>query len=175
MRIDGLHGRYKHACICSYHTPCAAKGRLVATRPLIRQCRDCQFSHTVITLGVMPLPSVLDEIDRLFDELIRRPWGSNRQLVPAEVREVEDGWLVQLPIPGLSAADLQVHVQGNRLTISGQRRQARERHSKGTWTQTSEQVTFDRTIALPPGADPETIDAKVEGSTLSIHIHRRKP
>ena len=136
---------------------------------------DCQYSHAVITVRAMPLPSVLDEIDRLFDELIRQPWGTNRQLVPAEVREVEDGWQVQLAVPGLSAADLQVHVQGNRLMISGQRHEARERRRKGGWTQTAEQITFNRTIALPPGADPETIDAKIEGSTLSIHIHRRKP
>lgn len=123
----------------------------------------------------MPLPSVLDEIDRLFDELIRRPWGSNRELVPAEVREIEDGWLVKLPVEGLTAADVQVHVRGNQLTISGQRRQARERRGKAGWTQTQQQITFHRIIELPAGADPDNIDAKVEDSTLSIHIHRRKP
>ncbi len=123
----------------------------------------------------MPLPSVLDEIDRLFDELIRRPWGSNRELVPAEVREVEDGWLVKLRVEGLTAADVQVQVRGNRLTISGQRHQARERRGKASWTQTQQQITFQRVLELPAGADPDNIDAKVEDSTLSIHIRRRKP
>ena len=124
---------------------------------------------------MMPLPSVLDEIDRLFDELIRQPWGSNRELVPAEVREIEDGWLVKLRVEGLTAADLQVHVRGTQLTISGQRREARERRGKASWTQTQQEITFHRTIALPAGADPDNIDAKVEDSTLSIHIRRRKP
>jgi len=124
----------------------------------------------------MPLPSVLDEIDRLFDELVRRPWGTTaRQVIPAEVHEVEDGWMVRLPVEGLSPADLQVHVQGNQLTISGHRRQAQERRGKTGWTHTQREITFHRAMALPAGADPDNIDAKIENSTLTIHIRRRQP
>jgi HSP20 family molecular chaperone IbpA len=124
----------------------------------------------------MALPSVVDEIDRLFEELIRRPWGSiERQVVPVEMREVEDGWMVRLPVEGLTPADLQVHVHGNQLTISGRRRQAQERHGKMGWTHTQREMTFRRAMALPAGADPENIDAEVEDSTLTIHIHRRQP
>jgi HSP20 family protein len=124
----------------------------------------------------MPLPSVIDEIDRLFDELVRRPWGTTaRQVVPAEVHEVKDGWMVKLPVEGLSAADLQVHVQGDRLTVTGHRRRAGEHRGKTGWTQTQEEIVIQRTIALPAGADPENIDAEIEDSTLTLHIHRRQP
>jgi HSP20 family protein len=126
--------------------------------------------------NVMPLPSVLDEIDRLFDELVRRPWGMGaRQVVPAEVREVKDGWVVKLLVEGLTAADLQVHVQGDRLTVSGHRHRARERRGETGWTQTQQEIAIHRTIALPAGADPDSIDAKIEDSTLTIHIRRRQP
>jgi HSP20 family molecular chaperone IbpA len=124
----------------------------------------------------MPLPSVTDEIDRLFEELVRRPWGSGeRQIIPVEMHEVEDGWMVRLPVEGLTPGDLQVHVHGNQLTISGHLRQAQERRGKTGWTHTRRQVTFHRAMALPAGADPENIDAEIENSTLSIHIHRRQP
>jgi HSP20 family molecular chaperone IbpA len=125
----------------------------------------------------MPLPSVLDEINRLFDELIRRPWGTaSRQLVPAEMREVEDGWIVKLPAPGMSAADLRIQVEGNWLMVTGYHRQSREhRHGKTGWSQRQQEVSLHRTIALPAGADPDHIDAKIEDSTLSIHIRRRQP
>jgi HSP20 family protein len=124
----------------------------------------------------MRLPSVLDELDRLFDELIRRPWGATvRQLVPTEFREVKDGWIVELPVEGLEAADLQVEVQGRRLTVSGQhRRQQEGRHTAVGWSRT-EDVSLHRTITLPPAADPDDIEAKIEGSTLTIHIRRRHP
>jgi HSP20 family protein len=124
----------------------------------------------------MPLPSVIDEIDRLFDELVRRPWGSvARQVVATEVHEVEDGWVVKLPVEGLTADDLQMHVEGHRLTISGHRRQARERRGKAGWTQTEHEIAVHRTLALPAEADPENIDAGIEDSTLTLHIHRRQP
>lgn len=122
----------------------------------------------------MPLPSVIDEIDRLFDELVRRPWGSvARQVVATEVHEVEDGWVVKLPVEGLTADDLQMHVEGHRLTITGHRRQARERRGKAGWTQ--HEIAVHRTLALPAEADPENIDAEIEDSTLTLHIHRRQP
>ncbi len=123
----------------------------------------------------MPLPSVFDEIDRLFDELVHRPWGTHRQLAPVEVREVEDGWTVQVPAEGLTAADVQVQVQGNRLTITGHRHHTRERRSGGTWAQTQQEVSIHRTVALPAGADPQNIDAKLEDAILTIHIRRRQP
>jgi len=125
----------------------------------------------------MPLPSVLDEIDRLFDELVRRPWGtSERQVTPLDVRQVEDGWVITLPVEGLSAGDLQVHVEGKWLTVSGHSRQAREqRQGKTGWSRTEREYSLARTIALPTGADPNDIDAAIENSILTIHIRRRKP
>ena len=123
----------------------------------------------------MALPSVLDEIDRLFDELIHRPWGgASRQLVPVQLREVEDGWTVDLPVEGLQARDLKVRVQDRQLTVTGQRRHEQARRQSGRWTQTQEAVSWYRTIPLPAEANPDDVEASVEGSTLSIHIGRRK-
>jgi len=83
--------------------------------------------------------------------------------------------MVKLPVEGLTAADVQVHVQGHALTVTGHRRQAREQRGKTGWMQTQQEVAIHRTIPLPAGADPESIDAKIEDSTLTIHIRRRQP
>lgn len=124
----------------------------------------------------MPLPSVLDEIDRLFDELIRRPWGSaTHRVVPSELRAVEDGWVVEMPVEGMRAADLTVEVKNRQLTVSGHRRGQREgRHGTGGWSKSEHEISFQRTMVLPPDADPDAIDAKIEGATLSIHIRKRR-
>jgi HSP20 family molecular chaperone IbpA len=34
-------------------------------------------------------------------------------------------------------------------------------------------VTFERTITLPADADPDNIEARIENSTLHVHIRRR--
>ena len=122
------------------------------------------------------LPSVLDEIERLFDELVRRPWGSAaRSLVPAEVREVEDGWMIELHVEGLQARDLCVEVHGRRVTVTGQRRSQQERYrSRKEWTRTERSVSLHRTIMLPAEGDPDSVEARLEGPTLSIHIRKRQ-
>jgi HSP20 family protein len=123
----------------------------------------------------MPLPSVLDEINRLFDELVRRPWGAaSRQLVPVQLREVKDGWIVDLPTEGLHAADLKVEVHDRQLTVSGQHRSGQKRRQGQEWARMREEVSWYRTVPLPADANPDDVEASVEGSTLSIHIGRRK-
>ncbi|MFQ5665450.1 MAG: Hsp20/alpha crystallin family protein [Candidatus Binatia bacterium] len=124
----------------------------------------------------MPLPSVLDELDRLFDELVRRPWGAaSRQLVPAEFREVEDRWVVELPVEGMRAADLRVDVQGRRLTVTGHRRRTHaQRGGAALWTRTQQETMLHRTLTLPHDADPDDIEAKIEGDTLFIYIRKNR-
>jgi HSP20 family protein len=120
----------------------------------------------------MPLPSLIDEIDRLFDELVCRPWGgAARQLAAAEIRSVDDGWLVVLPVPGLEADDLEVEMSGRQLSVHGERRIQQE---EGL-TRTQKQLSLQRTFTLPAEADPAGIEASVEGSTLTIHIRKRQP
>ncbi|MBI4518050.1 MAG: Hsp20/alpha crystallin family protein [Deltaproteobacteria bacterium] len=124
----------------------------------------------------MSLPSVLDEIDRLFDELVHRRWGpAGRQVVPAGIREVEDGWIIELPVEGLRAEDLKVEVHGRRLTVSGHRRRERShREPWAGWMRTHQEVALRRIIALPAEAKPEDVEAKLEGATLTIHVRRHK-
>jgi HSP20 family protein len=123
----------------------------------------------------MPLPSVLDEIDRLFDELVRRPWGAaSRQLVPVQLREVKDGWVVDLPAEGLRAEDLKVEVQERQVTVSGRRRSRQRRQHGRQWMHTQEEVTWQRRIPLPAEANPDDVEASIQGATLSIHIGRKR-
>jgi HSP20 family molecular chaperone IbpA len=122
----------------------------------------------------MPLPSVIDQIERLFDELVRRPWGvPSRHLVPAAVHPTEDGWLVELAVEGMQAHDLRVAVHGRRLTINGHRRSVSGQPGPSGWMRTQQETTFQQTITLPGDPDPESVEAKIEGSTLSIHVRRR--
>lgn len=135
------------------------------------------MQSAVITVLPMALPSVLDEIERLFDELIRRPWGSaRRELVPAEIHEVEDGWRVEIPVEGMRAADLKIEVHGRQVTVTGRHSRLREqRQGQTAWTRTRQEISFQRTLTLPAGGDPDEIEAKIEGSTLVIHIRRQRP
>jgi HSP20 family protein len=125
----------------------------------------------------MALPSVVDEINRLFDELIRRPWGAvPRQLSPASLHEVDDGWVVEIPVEGMRAEDLKVEIQGRRLTILGHRRSEQERrHGTSGWSRSQREHTLRQTVTLPAEADPEDLEVRIEGTHLIVHIHRHLP
>ncbi len=124
----------------------------------------------------MALPSLLDEIDRLFDELVSRPWGKPRHLVPARIRTVEDGWIIEVPAEGLQVQDVKVTVRGRHLTISGQRHR-KEEQRVGTigWRQSEQDIAWQQSVTLPADADTNAMEAKIEDSTLTLHIRRRKP
>ena len=124
----------------------------------------------------MFLPSVVEEIDRLFDELVRRPWSTLRAAAPTAVKAVEDGWLIEVPIDGLQATDIEVELHGRRLTISGARRtEHQQRQGSRTTARTRQAVSLFRTITLPSEVGPEDVEARVEGTTLFVHVRKREP
>jgi len=121
----------------------------------------------------MSLPSVLDEIDRLFEELVRRPWGSASALVPAAIREVADGWVVELPNPGLAASDIRIDVHGRQLQVSGRRRRQHEHVGPAAWQSRTSEVRLQRSVTVPEEVRVEDVEARVEGDRLLLHIRRR--
>lgn len=125
----------------------------------------------------MALPSVIDEINRLFDELVRRPWGSPAHAVsPAVVREVEDGWVVTIPVEGLRAEDVKVHVEGRRLIVRGHRHtDEKRRHGSAGWSHWQQEQTLEQLITLPVEPKREDLEVRHDGKHLTVHIHRRTP
>jgi len=123
----------------------------------------------------MALPSIIDEIERLFDELIQRPWGASvRHLQPAQIRATADGWLVEVPVEGLRIADLTINIEGRRLLIHGRRHAQRQQGGGSGWMRIQRQKTnVHQAVTLPEDADPDSIEAKLEGAVLSIHVRRR--
>jgi len=124
----------------------------------------------------MALPSVFDEIDRLFDELIHQPWGgARRAVVLTEIRETEGGWIVEMPSEGMRAEEVTVAVHGRRLTVTGTRQREQQRAQGRGWTRTRQEVGFERTVTLPAEADADKIEATIEGSRLHLRVPRRRP
>jgi HSP20 family molecular chaperone IbpA len=113
-------------------------------------------------------------------DLMVRPNGANRGLVSdlfgfdplravfgnapqygggftGEVQKTEDGWTVEIPVPGFKPDQIDVTVEDRVLTVTGK----------------TERRSFQRSILLPEDVDAETIDAKVEHGmlTLGLHLH----
>jgi HSP20 family protein len=93
-----------------------------------------------------------------FDPL-RAVFGGNPQYggFTGEVQKTEDGWNVEIPVPGFRPDQIEVTVEDRVLTVSGK----------------TERRSFQRSILLPDDLDTETIEAKVEHGmlTLGLRLH----
>jgi HSP20 family molecular chaperone IbpA len=83
------------------------------------------------------------------------PYGGGA--LNGEVQKTEDGWNVEIPVPGFKPDQIDVTVEDRVLTVTGK----------------TERRSFQRSILLPEEVDAETIDAKVEHGmlTLGLHLH----
>lgn len=116
-----------------------------------------------------------NEIEELFGEVTPRPIRSvprgsfpalNVGLTPQKVD-------VQLFAPGIDKNALQVNIEQNLLTISGERRVP---PTEGAAQYRKERFdgAFQRSVTLPEDVDPEKVDARYRDGVLQIRIQRRE-
>jgi HSP20 family molecular chaperone IbpA len=72
-----------------------------------------------------------------------------------DVQKTEDGWNVEIPVPGYKPDQIDVTVEDRVLTVTAK----------------TERRSFQRSILLPEDVDAEAIDAKVEHGMLSLALH----
>jgi len=82
----------------------------------------------------------------------------------------EDHFNLRLIVPGVTEKDLKVTVQGNQLSIQGERKEPKE------WSKSDCSFTeltygkFERLIRLPDGLELEKLEAHLHDGVLDIRI-----
>lgn len=75
--------------------------------------------------------------------------------------------------PGLDRASLNVAVQQNLLTLSGERKRVREKEAR-YYLDELFAGAFHRVIALPEDVDPSRVEAKYQDGILHVMVQRRE-
>ena len=90
-----------------------------------------------------------------------------------EVKETKEGYLVKADLPGVKEGDVEVSLNGNLLSVKGQREE--EHHEQGESYYTSERTfgSFARTFTLPDSLDSEHVDAELKDGVLTVRVPRR--
>jgi len=92
------------------------------------------------------------------------------QPVPFEVTETPDAINVKGALPGFSAEDIEIHVEPQRLFISGQQQEKSE-EKKGKSIRSEQRLTrVFRSLDLPAQIDPEKVRATLSNSELQIEL-----
>ncbi|KAI0630650.1 small heat shock protein [Trametes polyzona] len=133
-----------------------------------------------------------DEFDRLFDEAFSRRTngGENGQVArqgnnaaprvfrpSIDVHEDKEKNLVTatFELPGLKKEDVNIDVQNNVLTVSGETKLSEERKENGYVVKERRYGKFSRSLPVPQGIKPEEIKASLENGVLTVTYPRTSP
>ena len=132
---------------------------------------------------VRELNSLQSEMNRLFNTFFDTPTGGNggglRRWVPAmDLVETDDHFVLKADLPGLDSGDVNIEVEDNVLTVSGERKVEQEEKREGFHRVERSFGRFRRSLKLPDGVDADAIAATFDKGVLEIRIPKpeaRKP
>ena len=111
---------------------------------------------------------------RLFNEMFERfDDGFRAEAFPAlNVSTNEEVMTVTAELPGLQAEDFDISVEGNTLTIKGERK-APEPKEEDTWHRRERRYgKFTRIVELPYSVDAEKVEARLSNGLLHLTLPR---
>ena len=113
-------------------------------------------------------------VHRLFNTLFDSPTVASapaRRFAPAtDLIESDTHYILRADLPGLSEDDVNVELDGNVLTVSGERRSESEDRKAGYYRVERSYGSFRRSVRLPEGVDPEAITATFDKGVLEISV-----
>ena len=141
-----------------------------------------------------PITQLHQEIDRLFEDAYKglgfplwgtqlsnspqyntSKWLSNVTFRPnINVSGNEKNYQITLETPGLKKSDITIEINGDVLSIHGQKQEETENHDRHFYRVERSYGAFQRTLALPDDANVDDIQASMKDGVLNLTIPRRE-
>jgi HSP20 family protein len=133
-----------------------------------------------------PFLRLQDEMNRLFDDFLPAPFRGRSDLMrfpdgdwgfmpDVDVRETKKNIQVTAELPGVDEKDLDVRLDGNMLTIRGEKRDEKT-EKEGTWTRSECCYgSFVRSIPIAAEVDPDRVEATFRKGVLKVTLPKAKP
>lgn len=113
-------------------------------------------------------------MNRLFTSLFDTPTGltpAARRFAPAtDIVESDTHYILRADLPGVAEEDLSVQLDGDVLTISGERRSQSEQRQGGYVRYERSSGSFRRSVRLPEGVDADRIEANFDRGVLEVTV-----
>jgi HSP20 family protein len=115
-----------------------------------------------------------DAMDRLLQQSIS---GTGQLLsnirpdsIPMDVVERDDAFEVRASVPGVKPEDVEVVVQGERLTVRAETRREEEQRGENWLIREQRLGTLQRTVTLPSPVDSDRAEARIEHGVLTLRL-----
>jgi HSP20 family protein len=122
-----------------------------------------------------PFQQLSQEVDRLFDELIYRPWGVSRTQEAAWVPQLDlyedaSGFVLEADVPGVQEKDISVTVENDNLVLQGKRSFERVCNEESFYCRERRSGEFVRQLRLPATVDQAKIRAEFHDGVLRVTL-----
>ncbi|MDP1846812.1 MAG: Hsp20/alpha crystallin family protein [Solirubrobacteraceae bacterium] len=124
------------------------------------------------------IDSLQGEMNRLFSTFFDTPTnrganggGVTRRWIPAmDLIEAGEHFVLKADLPGMTEADVNIELENNVLTISGERRAELEDKHEGYYRLERTSGAFARSLTLPEGVDAGAVSAAFDNGVLEVRI-----
>jgi len=114
---------------------------------------------------------------RELDEFLNRMWGGDIEWLGADatspvmdLSETDFGYRAKLDLPGVSPEDVDIQVNGNVLTITGERSEEQEEQGRTFHRTERTYGSFARSVTLPCDIVEDKVSASMDGGVLTIEL-----
>ena len=117
------------------------------------------------------------EVERLFDEIIHRPWGFCRDVrgwnPSLDLYETADAFILEADLPGVKADDLQIDIENNFVVLRGWRSLDNNRDGRFHTMERSSGY-FMRRMELPESVDQDAVQVEFCEGVLRVIMPKSK-
>ena len=120
------------------------------------------------------LTTLQREVNRVFDQMFggaaSAPLAAFAPSV--EMKETDQGLVVTAELPGIDEKDVEVSLEGDLLTLAGQKQQEKTEEKAGVHLSERSYGSFRRSLRLPWAADPAKAHAGFDKGVLTVTLPR---
>jgi HSP20 family protein len=126
-------------------------------------------SHLYRMSPAQEFEEVYDRLGRLMsaiaDPAFAPPVEAPAWMPSADISETDDAYLIEVDLPGVNRADIDVQVDGSDLVVTGEiKEKVRERLLR----RTRRTGRFELRATLPSDIDPERVEARLSDGVLRV-------
>ena len=120
--------------------------------------------------------NMLRDFDRVFDSFFNDSVfsgsGVTRVSPRVDIREDENGYVLEAELPGLTEKDIDVRIDDNLLTVSSKHDEEKKDEKDGYLLRERRHSSFTRSFVLPKDVDKSKIEARFSNGLLSLSLSK---
>jgi HSP20 family protein len=129
------------------------------------------------TLPGATLASLREEMNDLLNRFwagTAEPFGLAEWSPPLDVAETDEAIIVDVEVPGIDPATLDISVTGDVLTIRGEKHDETGQEGHNYHRVERRYGSFTRSLTLPASVEADKVEAKARSGVLSIRLPKKE-